>query len=462
MLVTTLPFAITHLKNYILKYGYLLLVVISVALLIKSRALSLLLIPLFIFYLINDFKKINKIIKIILLLTFSVVGLLFITKLNARFEDLLNGNSLFYRLFAWKRFVEAVIYVNPLLGFGPSNILINFGEYQYLYPQIEIISGYRTFADPHSEWIFMFCSGGLLLLLIYIILNGYIIILYHNRRKLKLSHNDLDGLYLIYILMIFLAQFDINNTTYPTLMTFYLVKASIFNKLTIDRYYELKEILTKILLVVCISISLYVQKKSIDVIFRYQGFALLQVHSKKFIEWNLGNYGAHFLIIDTLKAYHYLNVSGDRYNDNIFNLLIENSRKYNRFVEPSLHLSTQYFAFANNKSALLDVYSNIFYKTLVIKKVINISFNYQNVRVILGDKTVYNKNNNQHVLELSPSLFNELMKSGGSFGKYSIPDLSKFLLDLSAEDKILVKEFLVKIMNYSHPLDMSLSTFKDY
>ncbi len=457
-IVLTIPFAFLYLRNKLLKYLYIISAFIVVAFIIKSRGLSVFMAIIIIYY-VKDYLKI---FKNNFLLTVSVTALfiLIVTQLNPRFDDLLAGNPIYYRFYAWIRFIQSVVYINPIFGYGPSNIVINFNQFQFIYPQIELLHGLQTFYNPHSDWLFIFASGGIVFLLLYLFLHGFLIFKFFNYQENFEKNKYLTAVFVCYLILLISSQYDINNSSYPTLLFFYLIQSIIFKNIIDEKYILVNQNILKLPLVFIISLTLYFQTYSLNIVYRYQGFAYHQLHSNKFIEWNLGDYASHFMISDTLKAYHYLNVSGNEFNDVIFNQLIDNSRKYNKYLEPSLHLSTQYYSFKNDHSSLLNVYSDILYKILADKRIINIGVNPANINVSIGDKLRYEVIGDHHKISITSELFLKLILSSSSFGKITISDFSDFKFDIKSDNldgsiyNKVANDFLYKIAGFSTPLKM--------
>lgn len=459
-LALTIPLVFLSTINNKVKFTYIVLLLFSIAFLIKSRGISVISLLVIFYYLYNDFRALSKYIRIglLFLLTASFLGALFI--FNQRFEELLFGNSLYLRLQAWQRIIYTIIETGPFFGYGPSNIVINFNNFQFINPQIELITFVDTFYNPHSDWLFMFASGGLVLLLLYLILHIFIILKYVNYSRKRELNKYLNAIFVCYLISIASAQYDINNTTYATLLSFYLLQGLLIKNIVQDNTIIVNQFFIKIFLSIILLLSLISQSNSLNLTKKYQEFVYSQLFSESFVGWGFDKYASHFKITDTLKAYHYLNVSRENFNDETFDLLIQNARRYNKYLEPSLHLSAQYFSFKKSENRLLDVYSDVLYKLLVSRELINISASASDVKVVVGDELGYQVNQNSHKLTLTPILFSELIRSNSSFGKYMIEDFNKFSFNTNAgaSNSLIYKnipyEFLIKLSNYSVPLKM--------
>jgi hypothetical protein len=243
-LTLTIPIAFLQIKNNKIKYLYIICAIISVAILIKSRGLSIVILLVTLFYLWNNFRNLSRNYKIAILLIISVLFTIIVIRFNQRYDDFIFGNTIHFRLYAWLRFIETVIFINPIFGYGPSNIVVNFNQYQYLYPQIQLVSSLDTFYNTHSDWIFFFASGGIVFLVIYLYLHFLLIFKYLTQPNLVRENKFLQISFVAFLVIILTAQYDINNTTYSTLLSFYLIKAFLFQKLVSDKYIVIKYRLT--------------------------------------------------------------------------------------------------------------------------------------------------------------------------------------------------------------------------
>lgn len=459
-LTLSVPIAFLYIKNNKIKFLYIIGSSIAVILLIKSRGLSFILLVVVFFYLKNDIKNLPRNLKLLILIFVAVFFISVAIIFNQRFEDLFSGNSLYYRLYAWARFIETVINLNPAFGYGPSNIVVNFNEYQFLYPQIELISGLDTFYNPHSDWIFILASGGVFSLIIYLLMHIFLIFKYLTRNKKFDNNNFIQIAFISYVIILFNAQYDIINTTFSTLLYFYITQAFLFKSLINDNYLSINKNFTKIFFTLVLLATLISHRNSIDLTQSYSRFVYSQLFSTSYTDWELGSYSSHFKISDTLKTYHYLNTAGDKLNEDVLANLINNSRKYNKYLEPSFHMSTQYFSIKEDQQRLLDVYSDIFYKILIYSKVVNISLDPEKVQVILGSNLSYEKTSNQHTIILTTELFQKLMHSSTSFGQVKIDNYSSSSFTINSDDskellyKNVVNDFLSKLDSFKVPLVM--------
>jgi hypothetical protein len=457
-LTLIIPFALVYLKDYKLRLLYISLTIISVAILIKSRGLSLIILIVLLYYLKDYLKYLSRNKKIIIFLLFIFFFLILIYFSNERYKDLISGGWLHYRIYAWLRLIHSVVDLNPFFGNGPSNIIINFNQFQYIYPQIEIHSGLTTFANPHSDLIFMFASGGGILLVTYIFLHIFLIFKYLNKVKFIVENDYIKAAFIGYLVLIVSAQYDINNTTFATLLFFYVLQAFLFKNIVEDKNLYVNNQILQVPLIIALSLIIYFHKFSINIIQKYDYYAQNLVSSSSLVEWELGKYGSHFMVGDTLKAYNYLNTAGDKFKQNIFENLLLNSRKYNRYYEPSIHMSIQYFSFIQNKDKVLELYSDVLYKILIQEKIINISFEPENIKVHLGGELKYESSFNHHTLTITTDLLRELLLSSSTFGDYKFEINSKYNFNIIGDNsRMTISEnvpltLIEKILSYSKPL----------
>ncbi len=458
-LTLTIPLAFLCIKNIKIKFLYVILSIITVAVLIKSRGLSVVILLVTLFYIRDDIRNLPRNYKIAILSYLSLFFIAIFLIFNKRFDDLFSGNTLHYRYYAWLRLVETVLEINPILGYGPSNIVIYFNKYQFLYPQIELLAPLDTFYNPHSDLIFFFASGGILLVALYLSVHFFLIFKYLTRSISGEYDKLIQAAFINYLVIILTAQYDINNTTYSTLISFYLFQAFLFKRLVNDKFIVINQYFFKVLLLSILSMALISHKNAFDLTKNYSSLVYGRLFSNQFINDDFEN-APHFKISDTLKTYNYLNTAGDRFDDQIFSELIYNSRKYNKYLEPSLHMSLQYFSFKKDQSQLFALYSDILYKLLIEKKIINISMDPKNIQVIMGESLNFVKKINYYELTITKELLKELINSGSSFGNYKIENYNNFVFKINVDDtkekiyKNIANDFLARIEEFSSPLKM--------
>jgi hypothetical protein len=110
---------------------------------------------------------------------------------------------------------------------------------------------------------------------------------------------------------------------------------------------------------VLLSISIFSQSKSINIFERGNEYSINLTNLKPELDGTFDKLAPHFTYVDTLKAYYYLKTAGKNFDEKIFEGLIYDSRKYNKYFEPSLHLSFQFYSFKRDSSEVLKILSDI-------------------------------------------------------------------------------------------------------
>lgn len=423
VLLLTIPFILSYIHDNKIKYAYVILSLITIGLLIKSRGASVILIFLIFYLLSQDFKKINKDNKYITIIIISIPFIILLASIfyfNEKFKDLITGNSLFYRLLAWSRYIDITLGSDPFFGNGPSGVIVNFNKYQNIYPQIELISGLNTFVNPHSEWILFFSAGGIFALSMYLIINLYIIYKYFILIKNKKIDQFQKNIFICYLILLFSAQYDINNATYSTLILFYMLKICLLKNIIYEKPISFNKYIISACLALFVASSLFLQKQSINIFTEYKDFAARTLSEKEVNSQIIDAIAPHFMISDTLKAVNYLNTAAENFSDNKFSKLVEDARNFNKYAEPSLQLGFQYFGFKRDKNKTLSVVSDILYLTLVREGVINIATPQDNIKVIICDKLTYTLSKNHHIVCFTPKTLDNLMLAASSFGRIDV------------------------------------------
>lgn len=459
VILLTIPFIFSYIQDNKKKYAYVILSLITIALIIKSRGASIILIFLIFYYLSRDLKNLNRLNKYAAIFTILIIITFSALYFNEKFQDLITGNSLFYRLLAWSRYIELTLETSPLFGNGPSSIIVNFNKYQNIYPQIELISGLNTFVNPHSEWILFFSAGGIFALLIYLSINFYIIykyiILIKNGKPGQFQRN----VFICYVILIFSAQYDINNATYSTLILFYMAQAYLLKNIIYEKYINLNKYISGSFLIILVAGSLLLQNKSINIFSEYKDFAARSIAEKEVNSQIIDSVAPHFMISDTLKAINYLNTAAENFNDYKFSNLIEEARNFNKYTEPSLQLGLQYFSFKRDNNKILSVLSDILYLTLVREGIINIAVPQDNIKVILCEKLTYKYSKSNHTVCLTTKTLDNLILAASSFGKIEVESgVEKNFTFITDGDEInsmlseVIKKLFLTLEVFSLPL----------
>lgn len=463
-LLMTVPFAFLYINNKLLKYFYILIIVITVSLFIKSRGLSIILLMVIIYFLINESRifsiKVKYTLIPLILITFAILFAYF----NERFLELIYGNALHFRLLTWLRFVEATIQTNLFFGDGPSNVMVNFNKFQNLHPEIGLISKTDIFVNPHSEWVHFFSSAGIIGLLSYCLINFFLIYKFYNFSQ----KNNVDGftkaVFICYLILLISAQYDITNATFTTLIIFYMTQAYLYNKLFLFKIKYINQYLVAGIFAIILSFSIYSQGKSLDLFEKGNEHSLNIAQLKPTIDSDFEKLAPHFIYVDTLKTYYYLNTAGKNFDEKTFEALIINSRKYNKYFEPSLHLSLQFYSFKRDSSEVLKILSDIVYFILIGENIITIGNDPKNIKVTLGNSNTYEINSKIHIITITPATLEAFMRNAADIGVFrdnsNLESSFSFISDNPKSiylSKETLKKFLTKLSGFSMPLNLQNS-----
>jgi len=459
-LIMTVPFAFLYIDNKILKYVYLSIIVVAVGFLVKSRGLSIILTTVILIYTINDLRGFSRKVRYGLITLALITIFALLALLNDRVIDLIYGNSIYFRLLSWLRFIESILQSNIIFGVGPSNVTVIFNKFQDIYPHIFLVAGDNTFTNPHADWIHIFVSSGIVGLFPYFLINGFLIFKFVGFSRTSSFNNLTKAIFTCYIVLLISAQYDITNATFNTLVIFYMTQAYLLKQFIIEDKSFINKYFLSIVFGILLAFTIYNQSKSYNLLAKGNEYSLNIIKLKVF-DNNFEKISPHFGYVDTLKSYHYLNTSKENFNEKIFEELILKSRKYNKYFEPSLHLSFQFFSYKNDSQEILKVLSDVFYSIIINEKISNIGNEPKNIQVVIGDSLSYELKEKKHLITLTPSVIDTIMRSGRNIG--TIQDFkvieSKFLFVAdNSNDVVMLKKvlktLLSKLSNFSMPLDL--------
>lgn len=169
----------------------------------------------------------------------------------------------------------------------------------------------------------------------------------------------------------------------------------------------------------------------------------------------------HFMRIDFIKMQTYLMYfSGKDFDQTLFNIKLLETRKYNRYYEPQIHVSSQYYSFINDDKNLLEVYSDFLYYLLVREQIIRISVSNNNIAVRINDEKNISivESNGTYILFIPKALFENLKRVNSSFGTTKLSEdffiqvLSNFTYNGSGDAvkaKMISKAFFDGINRFS-------------
>jgi hypothetical protein len=169
--------------------------------------------------------------------------------------------------------------------------------------------------------------------------------------------------------------------------------------------------------------------------------------------------------IDSLNVYYKYFYEPSKLNDTDFKDAFLNMNKYNKYRNARLHFSSQFYSLRNLDDNLLDVYSDILYRSVVLKRFVTPLYEREKIYVqITNDSNLNIKFLSKPccTVNIPRDMFNQIkyVNSGSSNLKIteeSIDFVAKnaiYSIDSndSARDTEVVKEFLREINKYSEPL----------
>lgn len=435
-----------EIKNIkLIKFFYKLITLIVIGLILKSR-FSFLLGLIYILFEIFREENFSRSYKLIVLLGIVTISLLVIFN-NPRFINLLSGNDILYRYHSWERLIFAGLN-NFWFGSGFGSTSIIYNEYQNINPSLEIISGGKTFINSHSDIIEKFIGGGIFSVIIYIGINAWIFYqIYKNKNK------NLKYLGYAYILIFMQSQIDVHNSHLGNLVLFTAIQFLLINSFLLNKEIEANALLIKAILGVTISLLIYFVLAAGNLKNHIQNYGEIKTtyYRANISEQcqNLKNEAPHFIYLDTYCLHNYLiNNTGVNFNKKIFESLLLDAEKYNKFYLSRLHLASQFYAVSKNDIELKKVYKELLYIILVNNRVIKINYDIEDLSFeVVGSKANLKITNSDKkiLIEMSNGLFNDFRLINSSFGAYSIPSEVINTLSMEAESNFINTATLFKV-----------------
>ncbi len=442
--------------NFRIKLIIIAILFLTIVFIFKSR-FSTFIGLIYTIYLILDNKRINWHYKLIFgsFFVFTFTGAFYFTD---RFLSLINGNDLWVRLGLWERLFTAGA-GNFLFGVGFGNISVLTSSWQFINPSVELITTFNTFFSAHNDLLERFIYGGIVSVLISISINLLIIYCYFKNKKYELK-NEL----VIYLILFFHSLIDIHNSTLTSLIIFNFFQLYLVFKIYEKSNFHTSYLKFSILILLFPSITYIYKKDDLrDHVAHYQVTANNMIAGRFFDSdiSRIESQSPHFMRFDFIDMQTYLmHKSGQGFNQTLFETKLLNSRKYNKYYLPQIHVSSQYYSFISDERALTEIYSDYLYYKLINMNIINISFRSSGIQVVLYDKNHISMvdNQNSKVLYIPRNIFGELRRVNSSFGSLKLSDdffvqnLNNFTYTGSGDAvkaKAATKEFLEGINKFS-------------
>lgn len=442
--------------NLFIKLTALILFYLAIVILFKSRFSSVigLIYILYLALFSKSFSWYYRLSLVFLSATAVIAGLY----LTDRFSNLIYGNDFQVRLFIWERLISAG-FNNFIFGSGFGNISILTSSWQFINPSIELITSFNTFHSAHNDLVEKFIYGGIVSVVISLCINFSILYGYFKNKKYELKTE-----LIIYLILFSHSLIDIHNSNLASLILF-----NFFQFYLIFKIYEegqLNVIYLKFLTIILLVpgfIFILNSNHFKDHVSHYK------ITANNMIAGNfndsdlakLDNMSPHFMRLDFIKMQTYLMYkSGQGFNKAIFEDKLLQTRKYNKYYVPQIHVSSQYYAFSGDKKNLLSIYSDLLYIKLVNSNLINISVggDQVNVEVTESKNISMISSGKSTTLFIPKNLLEQLIRVNSSFGLHKLPneffqqDLNNFIYtgtgDKSKSKKAVV-EFFETVNSFS-------------
>lgn len=382
---------------------------------------------------------------------------------NERFQNLFSYD-IYYRLLPIIRLFNGLNIHHLFLGAGTGNFGVIFYSIQDHYPVLELMLPKEVFTYAHNFLIDRLVSAGIGVFLIYVIFYIFIIIKYI---KLNEKNQYIQAFFHAFCIGLFMSFYDIVHNTISGYSIFTLITGllliNIFQiKLKINKYFLLTVIL--ILMIPLVFLKFEKNMGSQNDYNKLINLVNVGKVSNKDINKFILDY-PHYAEVDSINVYYKFFYDSSKLNDEDFRGAFLTMNKYNKYRSSRLHFSSQFYSLRNLDENLLDVYSDILYRSFILKRVVSPLYDRNNINIQISN------DNNLNIRFLSKpcctvnipkDMFNQLKYVNTGLSNLKVTEESiNFVasnaiysidsIDLT-RDTDIVKEFLREVNKYSEPL----------
>lgn len=462
ILLASLPFLIILKLKNLSKIIYSVLVVLIIGLILKSRAPTIIAIiySTYIAFKILDLKINKTTFGVLSIATLSTVIFLI---LNDRFYNLINYD-VYIRILPILRLYDGISVNQLFLGVGTGNLAIFFNSIQDRYPALEIMIQNEAFTYAHNFLIDRLISAGFLVTFLYLSLYGFIIFKYLKKEKKTLNVQVLFHAFCIGLL---LSLYDVVHNSISGYSIFTLITGLLILNLVEFQIKFKKLIFITILISLSIPIALFKYESRMGHHFEYNKI-INSINGRYVTQENIETFSKvhpHYAEIDTLNTYYrYIN-NKSKVGEKDFQSAFDNMNSFNKYKNARLHFSSQYYALNNMNDNLLEVYSDIFYRNLILQKVITPLYDRQKITVKSIDSSSQNISFISKpccILNIPRDMYNQIKYVNSGITNLKISEESINFVTVNAiysvdsndsvRDTKIVTKFLQEINNYSEAL----------
>jgi len=462
ILLVSLPFLRTLPLKNLYKLSYVFLVVLVICFIFKARIPSVIVVVYCIYLVLNLFNIKNSNILAFGLFLFGLIFISLLFFYNQRFSALLNYD-LYLRAIPLMRVWESFTLNNFIFGVGTGNIAVLIYSAQDLYPVLEIMNPGETYTYAHNFLVDRLVSGGILVFISYLIIYGLVVYRYIG---IKDRNSQLQALFHSYSIGLLLSFYDVVHNSFSGYSIFILILGMLIINL-----FEFKIKLKKVFLLTCliffIPALIFKNLENKDHHYDYNSI-INRISLEKSFHQDIVSFSArypHYAEIDALDTYHRNFVGSYKSDPNGFQLAFKNMNTFNKYRNSRLHFSSQYYALLNLENDLVDVYSDILYRSLIVKKVVTPLYDRQKISVKNINDGSLNINFISQpccTLNIPSDMFRQIKYVNSGLTNLKITEESidfvaanaTYSIDSknSTRDTIVVKEFLRDVNKFSGPL----------
>lgn len=463
ILLISLPFLMPLMIRNYYKVAYIILVFFIIAFIYKSRIPTIIsfLYGIYTIYTIYQTRDKKAYLFIASFVTLSIAVVIFI--FNDRFHNLISYD-IYFRLLPLLRIYNSLDINNLVFGVGTGNLAAFLYSNQDKYAVLELMLPADAFTYAHNFLIDRLVSAGIFVFLLYLALYIFIISRYI---KIKDKSLYLKSLFHAFVIGLLISFYDIVHNTFSGYSIFTLITGLLFlNLYTIQKKFN--KYLFLILFIFLLTPLVFYKHNNIMGHHHDYNNIINLINSGKDAKSQISTLSMehpHYAEIDSLITYQKYFQESLNANEPDFKVAFFNMNKFNKYRNSRLHFSSQYYASKNFDNDLIDVYSDIIYRSLVLKKVVNPLHNSKNMIfsvVNSGHNNIEFISRPCCTLNIPKDMFKQIKFVNSGVTTLKITDESIdfvaantiYSIDSEdvARDTLIVKEFLREINKFSEPL----------
>lgn len=463
ILMISLPFLLTFNINNYYKIAYVTLIILVTGLLFKARAPTIISIT-YGFYLIYKIINIRNIKFLIIAGSCAAILVIsFFLIFNNRFYNLFSYD-IYYRLLPILRLYLGLGVNDLIFGVGTGNFAALLYSMQNIYPALEVMLPTEALTYAHNFIIDRFVSAGIFIFVFYFVFYIAIFIKYMTMRDKNIFIKALFHAFFIGLLM---SLYDIVHNSISGYSIFTLVTGLLILNLFNFKIKYIKIFYVLSFTILIIPVIQFMNKGNMGHHYEYNKIINL-INLGKITNKEINNFYIsypHYSEIDTLNVYYKYFHEPSKLNESDFKDSFFNMNKYNRYRNARLHFSSQYYSLRNLDDDLVNVYADILFRSVILKKIVTPTYVREQIKV---ENTSDGNPNIKFIskpcctLNIPQDMFKQLKYVNSGLTNLKITEESInfvatntiYSIDSrdSARDTDVVKEFLREINKFSEPL----------